>query len=117
MSETYDSGLIERALQIGREHQFPVRQGCYVAVTGPTLETPKEYQYFRIIGGDAVGMSTVPETIVARQMGITCFAISIITDLGVPGKIVKVSLEDVTGVASKAEPQMTMIMKELISGL
>ncbi|MFC2115746.1 purine-nucleoside phosphorylase [Bacteroidota bacterium] len=117
MSETYDKDLIERAFRIGRENNFPVCRGCYVSVTGPTLETPKEYQYFRIIGGDAVGMSTVPEIIVAHQMGITCFAISIITDLGVPGKIVKVSLDDVTGVASKAEPQMTTIMKELISGL
>jgi purine-nucleoside phosphorylase len=109
--------LINKALEIGRQHKLPVRKGCYVGVTGPTLETPKEYQYFRIIGGDTVGMSTVPEVIVAHQMGITCFAISIITDLGVPGKIVKVSLEDVTSVAAKAEPQMTLIMKELISGI
>jgi purine-nucleoside phosphorylase len=117
MSETYDRALIERALQIGKEKNYPVCQGCYVSVTGPTLETPKEYEYFRIIGGDAVGMSTVPEIIVAHQMGITCFAISIITDLGVPGKIVKVSIDDVTGVAGKAEPQMTHIMKELIGSL
>jgi len=117
MSETYDLTLINMALEIGRQHKLPVRKGCYVGVTGPTLETPKEYQYFRIIGGDTVGMSTVPEIIVAHQMGITCFAISIITDLGVPGKIVKVSLEDVTSVAAKAEPQMTLIMKELISGI
>jgi purine-nucleoside phosphorylase len=117
MSETYDLKLINKALEIGRQHKLPVRKGCYVGVTGPTLETPKEYQYFRIIGGDTVGMSTVPEIIVAHQMGITCFAISIITDLGVPGKIVKVSLEDVTSVAAKAEPQMTLIMKELISGI
>jgi purine-nucleoside phosphorylase len=117
MSDTYDRSLIERALKIGEKHNFPVCQGCYVAVTGPTLETPKEYQYFRAIGGDAVGMSTVPEIIVAHQMGIVCFAISIITDLGVPGKIVKVTLDDVTRVASKAEPQMTLIMKELISDL
>jgi purine-nucleoside phosphorylase len=115
MSETYDLTLVNKAVEIGRQHKLPVRKGCYVAVTGPTLETPKEYQYFRIIGGDAVGMSTVPEIIVAHQMGITCFAISIITDLGVPGRIVKVSLEDVTRVASEAEPQMTLIMKELIS--
>ena len=114
MSETYDKELVGKALKIGKKHNLPVRQGCYVAVTGPTLETPKEYQYFRTIGGDAVGMSTVPEIIVAHQMGITCFAISIITDLGVPGKIVKVTLEDVTSVAGKAEPQMTLIMKELI---
>jgi purine-nucleoside phosphorylase len=117
MSETYDRELISKALKIGKKKGFPVCQGCYVAVTGPTLETPKEYKYFRIIGGDAVGMSTVPEIIVAHQMGITCFAISIVTDLGVPGKIVKVSLDDVTSVASKAEPMMTFIMKELISGL
>lgn len=117
MSETYDLTLINKALEIGRQHKLPVKKGCYVGVTGPTLETPKEYQYFRIIGGDTVGMSTVPEVIVAHQMGITCFAISIITDLGVPGKIVKVSLEDVTSVAAKAEPQMTLIMKELISGI
>lgn len=115
MSETYDLTLIDKALEIGRRHNLPVRKGCYVGVTGPTLETPKEYQYFRIIGGDTVGMSTVPEIIVAHQMGINCFAISIITDLGVPGKIVKVSLEDVTSVAAKAEPQMTLIMKELIT--
>ena len=117
MSETYDLTLIDKAFEIGRQHKLPVRKGCYVGVTGPTLETPKEYQYFRIIGGDTVGMSTVPEIIVAHQMGITCFAISIITDLGVPGKIVKVSLEDVTSVAAKAEPQMTLIMKELISSI
>ena len=115
MSDTYDQDLIRKAMEIGRQYKIPVRQGCYVAVTGPTLETPKEYQYFRTIGGDTVGMSTVPEIIVAHQMGITCFAISIITDLGVPGKIVKVTLEDVTAVAAKAEPQMTLIMKELIS--
>ena len=117
MSEPYDLTLINKAFEIGCQHKLPVRKGCYVGVTGPTLETPKEYQYFRIIGGDTVGMSTVPEIIVAHQMGILCFAISIITDLGVPGKIVKVSLKDVTSVAAKAEPQMTLIMKELISGI
>lgn len=117
MSETYNKALIAKAIEIGKSLKFPVKKGCYVAVTGPTLETPKEYQYFRIIGGDAVGMSTVPEIIVARHMGLTCFAISIITDLGVPGKIVKVSLEDVKSVAARAEPQMTRIIKELIGSL
>lgn len=117
MSETYDRAMIEKAVESGTIHGIPVRRGCYVAVTGPTLETPREYQYFRIIGGDAVGMSTVPEVIVAHQMGIRCFAISIITDLGVPGRIVKVTLEDVTAVAGKAEPQMTLIMQEIITGI
>jgi purine-nucleoside phosphorylase len=84
-------------------------------MTGPTLETPSEYKYVRIIGADAVGMSTVPEVIVARHMEIPCFAISIITDLGVPGKIEKVSVQDVINVASKQEPKMTIIMKELIA--
>ena len=74
-----------------------------------------EYQYVRNTGADAVGMSTVPEVIVARHMDIPCFAISIITDLGVPGKIQKVSVQDVIEVAGKQEPKMTLIMKELIS--
>ena len=79
------------------------------------METPSEYKYVRVIGADAVGMSTVPEVIVARHMSIPCFAISIITDLGVPGKIKKVSVQDVIEVASRQEPKMTQIMKELIS--
>ena len=111
------SGGVNPGFGIGDLMIINVREGCYVATTGPTLETPKEYVYFRNIGGDTVGMSTVPEIIVAHQMGITCFAISIITDLGVPGKIVKVSLDDVKGVAEEAEPKMTLIMKELITSL
>jgi purine-nucleoside phosphorylase len=117
MSNTYDKELISKALVIAHKEKIKVQKGCYVATTGPTLETPKEYEYFRIIGGDAVGMSTVPEIIVAHQTGIVCFAISIITDLGVRGKIVKVTLDDVQRVASEAEPKMTLIMKELIAGL
>lgn len=117
MSEPYDHELITRALTFARKHNIKAHQGCYVGVTGPTLETPREYEYFRIIGGDTVGMSTIPEVIVARQMGLVCFAISIITDLGVPGKIVKVTLEDVKAAAVQAEPSMTLIMKELLQGL
>jgi purine-nucleoside phosphorylase len=86
-------------------------------LTGPTLETPAEYQYVHNIGADAVGMSTVPEVIVARHMSIPCFAISIITDLGVPGKIKKVTHQEVIEVAAKQEPKMTLIMKELISSI
>jgi len=115
MSEPYDHTLIAKAKDIAKNNNLKVQEGCYVATTGPTFETPKEYQYFRIIGGDTVGMSTVPEVIVARQMGIPCFAISIITDLGVPGKIVEVTHEEVQKVAAKAETKMTLIMKELIS--
>lgn len=117
MSEPYDHKLIAKAKEIAAKNNLKVQEGCYVATTGPTFETPKEYQYFRIIGGDTVGMSTVPEVIVARQMGIPCFAISIITDLGVPGKIVEVTHEEVQKVAAKAETKMTLIMEELISQL
>lgn len=117
MSEAYDLKLIEKAKEIAKENNLKVQEGCYVATTGPTFETPKEYQYFRIIGGDTVGMSTVPEVIAARQMGVPCFAISIITDLGVPGKIVEVTHEEVQKVAAKAETKMTLIMSELISQL
>ena len=115
MSDAYDEKMIELAVQIAKENNIRVAVGCYAGMTGPTLETPSEYKYVRIIGADAVGMSTVPEVIVARHMEIPCFAISIITDLGVPGKIEKVSVQDVINVASKQEPKMTIIMKELIA--
>jgi purine-nucleoside phosphorylase len=115
MSEPYDHSMIDLALQIAKDNNIKVSVGTYAGLTGPTLETPAEYQYVRNIGADAVGMSTVPEVIVARHMEIPCFAISIITDLGVKGKIQKVSLQDVIEVASRQEPKMTIIMKELIS--
>jgi purine-nucleoside phosphorylase len=115
MSEPYDHQMIELAKNIAAENNIKVSVGTYAALTGPTLETPAEYGYVRAIGADAVGMSTIPEVIVARHMEIPCFAISIITDLGVPGKIQKVSLQDVIDVASRQEPKMTLIMRELIS--
>jgi len=115
MSQTYDAKMIQLALTIAEEHKIEVSTGTYVGLTGPTLETPAEYKYMRVIGGDTVGMSTVPEVIVARHMDIPVFAVSIITDLGVPGKIRKVTLEDVVAVANAQEPYMTIIMKELIS--
>ena len=115
MSEPYDQRMIKLAVEIAEENNIRVAVGTYAGLTGPTLETPAEYKYVRIIGADAVGRSTVPEVIVARHMEIPCFAISIITDLGVPGKIQETSVEDVIEVANKQEPKMTLIMKELIS--
>jgi purine-nucleoside phosphorylase len=117
MSASYDKELIKRAINIARENNIKIQHGCYVGVTGPTLETPKEYEYFRSIGGDTVGMSTVPEVIVAHQMGIPCFAISIITDLGIPGRIVEVSVEDVQKAAEASAPKMKLIMEKLIESL
>lgn len=115
MSDAYDPRLIEIASDIAKENEIKISYGCYAGLTGPTLETPAEYKYVFNIGADAVGMSTVPEVIVARHMNIPCFAISIITDLGVPGKIQKVSHQDVIEVAAKQEPKMTLIMRELIA--
>lgn len=115
MSDAYDVDMIALAQKIAAENNIKVSVGTYAGLTGPTLETPAEYGYVRAIGADAVGMSTVPEVIVARHMDIPCFAISIITDLGVPGKIQKVSVQDVIEVASRQEPKMTIIMRELIS--
>jgi purine-nucleoside phosphorylase len=117
MSEPYDHKLIKKAREIAANLHIKVQQGCYVAVTGPSLETPKEYFYLRTIGADTVGMSTIPEVIVARQMNLKCFAVSIITDLGVPGKIKHVTLQDVLDAAAKAEPKMTLLLKELITSL
>lgn len=116
-SEPYSHDLIRRAEAIAAKHKISIRKGTYAGVSGPCLETPAEYRFVRAIGADAVGMSTVPEVIVARHMDIPCFAISIITDIGVAGRIVKVTHEDVQEVASKAEPKMTLIMKELIASL
>jgi purine-nucleoside phosphorylase len=117
MSDAYDQVLIEKAVVIAKSNDIRIQTGSYAGVSGPCLETPAEYKYIRNIGADAVGMSTVPEVIVARHMAIPCFAISIITDLGVPGKIVKVTHQDVQNVAQVAEPKMTLIMKTLISEL
>jgi len=116
MSQTYDPGLLQKARTLSQELQIPIQEGCYVGVTGPTLETPKEYQYMRIIGGDAVGMSTVPEAIAAHQMGIRIFAVSVITDLGVPGKIQKLTHNDVIEAAEKTAPKLTELIINLITG-
>ena len=117
MSEPYDHALIARARAIAEAHGIALREGCYVGLTGPTLETPAEYHYVRVIGGDAVGMSTVPEVIAARHMGLPCFAMSVITDMGVKGRIEKTTHEMVQRVAEGAEPKLTLIMRELIAGI
>lgn len=117
MSEPYDLKLIEKAKEIAAANNIKVAEGIYLGLSGPTLETPAEYKYVRIAGADTVGMSTVPEVIAARHMGIPCFGFSIITDLGVPGKIIEMTHEIVQAVAEKAEPKMTLIIKELIKTL
>ncbi len=117
MSQTYDTHLRNKAKAIALKSGITVKEGVYVGVSGPTFETPAEYLMFRHLGADIVGMSTIPEVIVARHMDMTVFGISIVTDSGVPGQIVEISHEEVQQVAMKAEPNMTLILKELIAGL
>ena len=115
MGEAYDKDLINKAVRIAEKNGIKVHKGIYLATTGPAFETPSEYKYFRIIGADAVGMSTTPEVITARHMKLPCFALSIITDLGIEGKIEYTTHESVQHEAEKAESRMTTIMTELIS--
>ncbi|MCB0480546.1 MAG: purine-nucleoside phosphorylase [Flavobacteriales bacterium] len=117
MSEPYSRKMIALAEKIASKHAIKVQKGVYAGVSGPALETPAEYKYVRAIGADAVGMSTVPEVIAARHMGIPCFALSVITDLGVPGKIIEITHELVQEVAGKTEPKMSLLIEELVKVL
>jgi purine-nucleoside phosphorylase len=114
MHEPYDLGLVAEADDIAREQGFHLQHGVYVGVQGPTFETPAEYRMYHILGGDAIGMSTVPEVIVARHCGIRAFGVSIITDLGGFDEAVEVSHEEVQMAAVKAQPIMSVLMREMI---
>ncbi|QHL87043.1 purine-nucleoside phosphorylase [Nibribacter ruber] len=114
MSEPYEDRMIQQALDLSDHFKLNVKSGVYVSVPGPMLETKAEYKYLAAIGADAVGMSTVPEVIAAVHMNLPCFAVSVITDLCVPGKIKKVKLQDILEAAAQAEPNMTLLIKELI---
>lgn len=117
MSNAYDKDLRAVAIKVASQHNIKLQHGVYIGTQGPTFETPSEYNYFKIIGGDAVGMSTVPEVIVANHAKMKVLAFSIITDLGVLGKIVEVSHQDVQEAAKIAQPKMAFIMKEIIKTL
>lgn len=114
MSEVYDNELIAKAENIAQKHKIKIQKGIYVGVSGPCFETPAEYKMFRIVGGDVVGMSTVPEAIVSRHSGMKTFALSVVTDLGVDGQVCTVSHEEVLEAANKAEPLMTTLIKNLL---
>lgn len=117
MSEAYSQDLRKLAVEIAEKNNVKLQFGIYVGTQGPTFETPAEYRYFSIIGGDAVGMSTVPEVIVARHAGMKVLAFSIITDLGIYGKTVEISHEEVLQAAKTAQPKMALIMQEIIKYL
>lgn len=117
MSEPYKKSLIDLAKTIAKENNIKLSEGVYAGLTGPCFETPAEYRYLWRIGADAVGMSTVPEVIVARHSGMDVFGMSIITDLGIEGEVHSVTHEEVQQVANTQEPKMTLIMKELVARL
>jgi purine-nucleoside phosphorylase len=114
MSEPYDPKWITLAKQIADKHNFRSHIGVYAGLSGPCFETPAEYRWLRIIGADVVGMSTVPEVIVAHHGGTPCFAVSIVTDLGGFDHVEKVSHEEVLAVANAAENKLTTIIKEML---
>ena len=117
MSEAYNKNVLAFADKIADELKIQVQHGVYVGDTGPTYETPAEYNYYRVIGGDCVGLSTVPEVIIARHCGLPVFAMSIITDLGGKDIAVQVTHEEVINAANVAEPKMTAILKEMLRRL
>ncbi len=114
MSEPYDFELIKVAEEVAVENKIKVQKGIYVAVPGPNLETKAEYRFLRTIGADVVGMSTIPENIVANHMGIKVLGISIVTDECFPDSLKPVNVEEIISTAMKAEPKMTLIMKEIV---
>ncbi|MFA8342392.1 MAG: purine-nucleoside phosphorylase [Rhodothermaceae bacterium] len=117
MSEPYDLKLIELAENVALENNIKVQKGVYVAVSGPNLETKAEYRFLRTIGADVVGMSTVPENIVANHMGMKVLGISIITDECFPEALKAVDVAEIIETANATEPKMTLIMKEVVSRL
>jgi purine-nucleoside phosphorylase len=117
MSEPYSEELIRIAEKVARRNDIKVQKGVYVAVPGPNLETKAEYSFLRKIGADVVGMSTVPENIVANHMGMKVLGLSIVTDECFPETLKPVDVNEIIAAANAAEPKMTLIMKEVIKEL
>lgn len=114
MSQPYDRDLISYAAQAAKNKGINVKMGVYIGLQGPTFETPAEYKWLHVIGGDAVGMSTVPEAIVARHGGMKVFAISVITDIGISDIPVTITHEEVLEAANAAAPKMAAIVTEVV---
>jgi len=117
MSEPYNKDLIRLAEQVALDQKIRTERGVFVAVPGPNLETRAEYRFLRLIGADAVGMSTVPENIVANHMGLRVLGISIITDECFPDALEPAKVEDIIATANAAEPKLTAIMKGVVERL
>ena len=114
MSEVYSHRLVKLAQQTGKKLNIHLQEGVYIGVSGPCFETPSEYKMFYLFGADAVGMSTVPEAIMARHRGIEVFALSVITDLGIIGRVEKASHEEVLEAAAAAGPQVVDLIYHMI---
>lgn len=117
MSEPYNKGLIAKAKKIGEEYGFDLKEGVYTGVTGPSFETRAEYKLIKILGGDAVGMSTVQEVITAKHAGLQVFAVSVITDLGIREEDNIMTHEEVLAAAKEAEPKLTRLFKEMVAAI
>jgi len=117
MSCVYDHSLRLLAIEIANNAGISLKKGVYAAVSGPTYETPAEYRYIRNIGADAVGMSTVPEAIAARHMGMKLLGFSVITDLGLEGHVESISHEEVVAAATAAEPKLSALITEIVRRL
>ena len=115
MSEAYDKQLLGIAKKNARHLGFNYQTGVYAGISGPTYETPAEYKYIHILGADAVGMSTVPEVIVARHMKLPVFAVSVISDLGVEGKIIEISHQEVIEAVSRITPKLITLIKNMVT--
>ena len=114
MSEPYSKNMIFKAKELAQKMNIEVKEGIYLGLQGPTFETLSEYRMVKKLGADCVGMSTVPEVIVARHMKMECFGLSIITDMGDEDNIETVSHDEVLEAAKKAEPKVRSLIKELI---
>jgi purine-nucleoside phosphorylase len=117
MSEPYKKHLIEKAKAIGAAHNYDLKEGVYVSVTGPTFETRAEYRFIQIMGADVVGMSTVQESIIANHMGLDVLAVSVVTDLGIREEDNKITHEEVLEAARHAEPKLALLFRELIAAI
>ena len=117
MSEPYSKDLIRKAHAVAAAHDYNVKEGVYVAVTGPTYETRAEYKMIFMMGADVVGMSTIQETIAARHMGLNVFAVSVITDIGLQSGEHKITHEEVVEAARATEPKLAVIFRELVAAI
>ncbi|MDQ7916286.1 purine-nucleoside phosphorylase [Mesonia sp. MT50] len=117
MSEPYDKKMSDKLRHIAKENNIPLHDGVYASVVGPQLETKAEYRYLKIIGADAVGMSTVPEIIVANHLNLPVIAVSVLTDECDPEHLEPVNIKEIMAMAAKAEPHMIQLFKELIKDL